>query len=134
MRALLRKAIRQKIDYYLLVRTKGIKDRTRLSQKALNLQKNLRLAVQRKVDFEHKMIKIGMMSMKGKRLMALWNAALQKRVSDELAQRDVNFKVKLVLNPDDHHSMPQYLNKLDKLENTFTGPFLSEISDVSNKS
>lgn len=134
MRALLRKAIRQKIDYYLLVRTKGIKDRTRLSQKALNLQQNLRLAVQRKVDFEHKMIKIGMMSMKGKRLMALWNAALQKRVSDELAQRDVNFKVKLVLNPDDHHSMPQYLNKLDKLENTFTGPFLSEISDVSNKS
>ena len=73
----------------MLVITRGIK-KSALTEKGMQLQKNLRTAVQRKVDFEYKMVKIGMMSYKGKRLMSLWNAALQKRVSDELARRNVN--------------------------------------------
>ena len=56
-----------------------------------------------------------MMSLSGKHLMSRWNAALQKRVNDELAKRNVNIKVKLVLNTDDHFSKPSFLDQLEKL-------------------
>ena len=76
MRALLRKGIRQRVDCELTILVCRGGRRVKLSESGKRLFRVLGRAMQQKVDFHHKMVKIGMMSLKGKRLMSLWNAAL----------------------------------------------------------